>query len=143
MFGKRPAEPSQPRRVDTIIGKDTRIEGRLEAAGTIRIDGRIDGEIEADGDVVIGEPGRLVASVHARNITIAGEVQGNVYAEGRLEIVPTGKLYGDVKVAVLAIEDGAVFKGSCEMTAAQPQSRLLPGKVEPPALPEGEASEEG
>ncbi len=140
MFGKRPAEPAQPRKVDTIVGKETRINGRIEAAGTIRIDGRVDGEIEADGDVVIGEPGRLVASVHARNITIAGEIQGNIHAEGRLEIVPTGKLYGDVKVAVLAIEDGAIFKGTCEMIAAEPQTRLLPGKVATAELPEGESS---
>ncbi|NLG80065.1 MAG: polymer-forming cytoskeletal protein [Firmicutes bacterium] len=143
MFGKRPAESPHPRRVDTIIGKETRISGRIEAAGTIRIDGRVDGEIEADGDVVVGEPGRLVASIHARNVTIAGEVQGNIHAEGRLELLPTGKLYGDVKVSVLAIEDGAIFKGACEMATTEPQARLLPGKVAPPQLPEGGTSEDG
>lgn len=143
MFGKRAAEPQQPRKVDTIIGKDTRISGRIQAAGTIRIDGSVDGEIEADGDVVIGEPGRLVASIHARSVTVAGEIQGNIHAEGRLELLPTGKLYGDVKTAVLAIEDGAIFKGACEMTDAAAQGRLLPGKVAPPALPEGGTSEDG
>lgn len=142
MFGKRPAEPPQPRKVDTIIGKETRISGRIEAAGTIRIDGRVDGEIEADGDVVVGEPGRLVASIHARNVTVAGEVQGNIHAEGRLELLPTGKLYGDIKLAVLAIEDGAIFKGACEMITTEPQGRLLPGKVAPPELPEGGPSED-
>ncbi|MGE5594348.1 MAG: bactofilin family protein [Betaproteobacteria bacterium] len=137
MFGKRSSEPAQPRKVDTIIGKETRVSGRVQASGTIRVDGSIDGEIEADGDVVIGEPGRLVASIHARNVTIAGEVQGDVHAEGRLELLPTGKLYGDVKTAILAIEDGAIFKGACEMITAEPQGKLLTGKVSPPALPEG------
>lgn len=137
MFGKRP-EAVQPKRVDTIIGKDTQVTGRIVAAGTIRIDGRVEGEIETDSDVVVGEPGRVVASIHARNVTIAGEVQGNIHAEGRLEIVPSGKLYGDVKIAVLAIEDGAIFKGMCEMIMEDARPKLLPGKTAAPELPQGE-----
>ncbi|MCR4402471.1 MAG: polymer-forming cytoskeletal protein [Firmicutes bacterium] len=143
MFGKRTGEPQQPKKVDTIIGKDTRISGRIQAEGTIRIEGTVDGEIDADGDVIVGEPGRLVASIHARNVTVAGEVQGNIHSEGRLELLPTGKLYGDVKTAVLAIEDGAIFKGACEMTEAPARGRLLPGKTAPPALPEGEDGASG
>lgn len=137
MFGKRP-EAVQPKRVDTILGKETQVTGRLVVTGTIRIDGRVEGEIEADGDVVVGEPGRVVASIRARNVMIAGEVQGNVQAEGRLEIVPSGKLYGDVKISVLAIEDGAIFRGTCEMIMEGARPKLLPGKTATPELPQGE-----
>lgn len=136
MFGKRP-ETVQTKRVDTIIGKETHLTGRLVATGAIRIDGRVEGEIEADGDVVVGEPGKIVASIRARNVTVAGEVQGNVYAEGRLEIVPSGKIYGDVKIAVLAIEDGAIFKGMCEMITEDSRPKLLPGRTVA-ELPQGE-----
>lgn len=141
MFGKR-AEPVQPKKVDTIIGKETQVTGHVVAAGTIRVDGRIEGEIDAAGDVVVGEPGRVVASIRGRNVTIAGEVQGNVYAEGRLEIVPSGKLCGDVKTAVLAIEDGAIFKGMCEMVTDDGQRKLLPSGTVPPELPQGKQDED-
>ncbi len=136
MFGKRP-EPAQPKKVDTIIGKETQIAGHIVATGTIRVDGRVEGDIAADGDVIVGESGRIVASIRARNVTVAGEVQGDVYAGGRLEIVPSGKLYGDVRTAVLAIEDGAIFKGMCEMITDTAQTRpLLPVETAAPVLPE-------
>ncbi len=140
MFGKRP-EAVQPKGVDTIIGRETQITGRLVAGGTIRVDGRVEGEIETDGDVVVGEPGKVAASIRARNVTIAGEVQGNIHAAGRLELVPSGKLYGDVEVAILAIEDGAIFKGMCEMIAEDVAPKLLPGKTAAPELPQREAGE--
>lgn len=128
MFGRRPQAP-QNRKVDTIIGKDTKATGRIEICGSIRIDGCFDGDIHADGDVAVGDTGKLKAAIHAVNVTIAGEVEGDIYASGRLEIALTGRLYGEVKAGALRIEDGAIFKGSCEMLEDRESPKLLTGEV--------------
>ena len=41
MFGKRPQAP-QNKKVDTIIGKDTNANGRMDVRGSIRLDGCFD-----------------------------------------------------------------------------------------------------
>ena len=128
MFGRRPQTP-QNKKVDTIIGKDTKANGRMEVSGSMRVDGCFDGDIQADGDVAIGENARLKAAIRAVNVTIAGEVEGDVHASGRLEIASTGRLYGEVKASALRIEDGAIFRGSCEMLEERECPKLLPGEV--------------
>lgn len=113
---KNNVEVSGNKKIDTIIGKDTVVKGRVDSEGAIRIDGRFEGEIYTSSDLVVGEAGNILATrIEAKNICIAGEVHGNIVARGKLELVPTGKLYGDVQMAVLVVEDGAVFQGQCEM----------------------------
>ena len=113
---KNNVEVPGSKKIDTIIGKDTVVKGRVDSEGAIRIDGRFEGEIYTSSDLVVGESGNIAATrIEAKNISIAGEVHGNVVARGKLELIPTGKLYGDVQMAILVVEDGAVFQGQCEM----------------------------
>ncbi|MFY9321790.1 MAG: polymer-forming cytoskeletal protein [Firmicutes bacterium] len=135
MLGRRPQAPQNKKidgkkidtkKIDTIIGRDTVANGRLEIRGSIRVDGSFDGHIHADGDVAVGESGKLKATIHAENITIAGKVEGDLYASGRLEVASTGRLYGEVKAGSLCVEDGAVFIGSCEMLEDDEFPKLLP-----------------
>ena len=79
------------------------------------MDGEFKGEIKAKGDVVVGEAGRVEASIEARNVLVGGTIKGNIVALGKVDIAPTGKLFGDMRVRNLMIEEGAVFKGNCLM----------------------------
>lgn len=116
MFGrKKAAEPVAYDKVDTLVGKDTIFQGVITATGTVRVDGEFKGEIKAKGDLVVGEAGRIEASIEARNVLIGGTIKGNIIATGKVDIAPTGKLYGDMRVRNLMIEEGAVFKGNCLM----------------------------
>lgn len=133
VFSRRSQAP-QNKKVDTILGKDSNSNGRIEIGGSIRVDGYFDGEIKAAGDVTVGDSARVKASIRAVNITIAGEVVGNLYASGRLEIASTGRLCGEVKTGALCIEDGAIFKGSCEMIDDRELPKLPPGKVSDTAI---------
>lgn len=102
-------------KVDTIIGKGTSFQGTTNATGTVRIDGEYKGEIKAKGDVIIGDTGRVEATVEARNVIVAGHLRGNIQAQGKVDLSSTAKLYGDMRVKNLLIEEGAVFKGNCVM----------------------------
>lgn len=115
MFGGKKVTASFGEQVETIIGKDTQFSGAIQATGAIRVDGRFEGELSTTSDVVIGETGNLKAQVKAKNVTIAGIVNGNMDVLEKLELLPTAKLYGDIKVGVLIIGEGATFKGACEM----------------------------
>lgn len=104
--------------VDTLIGRDTNIKGSIDAKGTIRFDGQFEGEISTAGAVIIGETGNIKAQLKARAATVAGTVNGNMTITEKLELLSSAKIYGDIKVGMLIISEGAVFKGACEMKQA-------------------------
>lgn len=102
-------------RIDTVLGPSSNIEGKINASGTVRIDGKYIGDIFSEADVIIGENGNINGNIHAENISISGTVTGNIFAKGLLEILATGKLDGDIEVKKIVISDGAIFKGKCNM----------------------------
>jgi len=102
------------------IAEGVSIQGTIRASGVVRIDGRVRGEIAAQGDVVIGPRGVVAAQVAADNVIVAGELRGTVSASGRLHVLAGGKLFGTAKVGLLIVEDGALFKGKCEMELRRP-----------------------
>jgi cytoskeletal protein CcmA (bactofilin family) len=120
MFGKKQAINAD--KMDTLIGKETSIAGKITANGTLRIDGRVDGEIISQGDVIIGEGAKVQAGIQARNILLAGELKGNVTASGRVELAASSKLEGDIQVNSLLVEEGAQFLGSCTMAGKKDSS---------------------
>ena len=127
MFGGKKVPVSFGEQVETIIGKDTQIKGSINATGAIRIDGQFEGDLSTTSDTVIGETGSLKAQLKARNVTVAGVVTGNMDVTEKLELLPTAKLFGDIKVGVLIIGEGATFKGACEMrheTSGQPDKNI-------------------
>ena len=115
MFGSSKRSPVFGEQVETIIGRDTKVQGSVVAGGTLRVDGQVDGEIVAKGDIVVGETGSVKAQIKGRSATIAGVVHGNVEVTDKLELASSAKLYGDIKTGILIIGEGAVFKGACEM----------------------------
>lgn len=114
MFKKR--EELDYSNVDTILGKDTEFSGSISGKGILRIDGKISGEIVQNGDIIVGDNGFVDASIKARHITVSGTVHGNIEASGLLKLLSSAKVFGDIKVLNLSIADGAIYKGSCEMT---------------------------
>ncbi len=114
--------------VVTIIGQGTTIVGELKSKGTVRIEGMVSGRIHCDDTIVIQETGRVKAELVAGQIIISGEVEGNVFAHDRLEVTAKGKLLGDITAPKIAIAEGVLFEGKCQMKA--------PGQIKPPG--EGE-----
>lgn len=112
---KRDVGPRNVEKIDTIIGKDTVFQGTINATGTVRIDGEFKGEIKAKGDLIIGDAGRVEATVEARNVLVSGHLRGNIQATGKVDLASTARLFGDMRVKNLLIEEGAIFKGNCIM----------------------------
>lgn len=102
-------------RVDTLIGKTSKFEGKLDADGTVRIDGEFVGNISVKGDVILGEEGKMFGDISANNVIISGVVEGNVTTSNQLKLNTSGKIIGDIHVSSLIVEDGAIFEGKCTM----------------------------
>lgn len=133
MFGSsKKTTTSYVGEVETIIGKDTIFKGNISGTGSIRIDGQFDGEINTNGNIMIGETSKVTAQIKAMNATVAGTIYGNVDITEKLELLPSSQIFGDLKVGVLIIGEGAGFKGACEMRENIGQSIIKPknNKVE-------------
>lgn len=111
MFGKH--KNTVNKIVETMVGKDTVLNGTLQSRGSVRIDGTFQGEINSQGDLIIGEDAQVKACVDCANIIIAGRLDGNVCAKGKLELRSTGVMIGDVEAGTVSVEEGAVIKGYC------------------------------
>lgn len=118
MFRKKNSS-SNMASVNAIIGKGTKIEGKLVSEGAVRIDGSFEGEVSIEGDLVVGEAGQVKAAVSARNLLVVGTIDGNVITSGQLEIASTGKIKGDVQTARLIVEAGGLLKGHCKMSSQE------------------------
>jgi len=108
MMGIKKSERS----IDTIISKDTVIEGKITLPTSLRVDGKIYGEIECGGIVYIGKGAYVEPVIRAKNIVIAGEVKGDVIASEKVRIEPSGKLIGSISSKGIVIEDGGTFNGT-------------------------------
>jgi cytoskeletal protein CcmA (bactofilin family) len=130
MFGnnkKAPvaAPPTTNGKPETVIGANTSFVGTLKSDGNIRIDGTVEGDIEILGNLIIGETGRVIATVKAQNVHISGAVKGEITAVEQLEISPTGKVWGDISTAALSIDPGGLFRGQSAMTTNIEEPLLL------------------
>ncbi|MFA8450807.1 MAG: polymer-forming cytoskeletal protein [Bacteroidales bacterium] len=105
-----------------IIGNGTKIVGEVNSSGDFRIDGELEGKINCEGKIVIGEPGLINGEVHCSEIDISGRMIGQLFVSDLATLTSTADFKGEVKAGNLAIEPGAKFSGTSEMTES---SRLL------------------
>lgn len=97
--------------IETVIAENTIINGEVISQGSVRIDGCIEGCIRAEGDLIIGEKGRITGNIEARNLLIAGWLSGNCQVTGKAHITPTGVVAGDITSTTLVVEEGGLFQG--------------------------------
>jgi len=115
-------------RFETLIGRQTEIQGTLHVVQSVRIDGKVVGNIEAPKDqaitVVIGPEGEIQGDVLASRVIVAGKVAGNIDAYERVELMTSALVQGDVKYGSIAVEHGARLLGLLlQVDASQPQVR--------------------
>ncbi|MDQ0257920.1 cytoskeletal protein CcmA (bactofilin family) [Evansella vedderi] len=87
--------------VTTVIGPNTKVEGKLHIESSIRIDGKVYGEIKCAGDITIGKEGYVEKGIIARNLFLAGTVKGNVKVDNKIHIYDTGYLDGSAEMKTI------------------------------------------
>ena len=101
--------------MNTIIGKGTRLEGTMEVAQSLRIDGIFKGQVKASDTLIVGTTGELTdVTVQVKNAIIGGVVKGNIVASSKVTLESSSRLEGDLTAKLLVIEEGALFTGNCK-----------------------------
>jgi cytoskeletal protein CcmA (bactofilin family) len=126
-FGRQePAKPTPgptvtplPTMKNSVIGKTIFIKGHIFSDEEIFIEGKIEGKINIKHRVVVGKSGVVNADIEANEIIIKGTVNGNVKGNSKVEIVPNGVLNGNILSPTVKLAEGAVFKGSIDMTSKE------------------------
>jgi len=99
-----------------FLEKGVILEGRLELAGTFRIDCQMKGTIVSNSTVVIGENARVEGEINGNHVVIGGRFEGLLSAKGRVEILAKGVVRGEVHAPCMVIEAGGILDGRCHMT---------------------------
>jgi len=108
-------EKTNGRGLHTIIGSGTILEGSLKVDHDVRVDGTIKGKVVINGDLIVGVSGVIEADIEVRSTKLGGKIIGNMIATERIELEEKSSLLGDIKTKDLVINEGAIFRGKCEM----------------------------
>ncbi len=117
----------------TFIGLGCKIDGSIDCAGNLRVEGEITGNVTAKGDVEIAPDGRVTGkTLTANNVVVHGHIKSNISARGLLRIHKHAVVEGDVSASALDIENGARFvgysnTGILEAEILQMDQAALPG----------------
>ena len=106
---------TKPARIDTLIGKASRVHGDMEFAGGLHLDGRIEGNLRADpvegSSLSVSETGSIDGNVEAGIIMLNGAVRGDIVARGRVVLGATARVQGNVYYGVIEMTLGAQIMG--------------------------------
>jgi cytoskeletal protein CcmA (bactofilin family) len=127
MFERRKSRPPQ-KRIDSLIGAGTVVQGNVMFAGGLRIDGAVDGKVatasNAPGTLVISEHARVDGEVKVSHVVINGSVSGPVIANDYLELQAKARVNGDVVYRTLEMHVGAIVQGKLIHAEAETASVL-------------------
>lgn len=118
MVKKRAERGESGEEAGTIIGRNSKIEGKLKAKEDVIIEGNINGNVRVEKDFTISPDGNVKATVHANSVCIKGKMLGDIVAKSRVEILPSGSLEGNIKAPAIMISEGAFFRGNVDMGKA-------------------------
>lgn len=101
----------------SVIGRTTRVRGRVTGAVDLHVEGFVDGEIAVSGDVTVDAHGLVGASVQGRRLVVRGAVKGDLLGEEAVVLEDGARVVGDVRAPRVAIASGALVRGYVETGA--------------------------
>lgn len=125
MFGKKNPPP-----IKSLIAEGTLVEGDLQFAEGLRLDGQVRGKVLASVDrpsiLVISEHAVVEGSVAADHIIVNGRINGPVLARQMLELQPKARITGDVTYQNLEMHTGAIVHGTLipQLESTPPQAAI-------------------
>ncbi len=136
MFNRK--QQSKKAKIDTLIGAGTRINGDVEFAGGLHLDGYINGNVKAEAGsasfLSVSHSGSVEGSVVAPSVILNGVVKGDIEAADRVELGAKARVMGNVRYSIIETAVGAQINGKL---IHQENSRAKAGSPAPGA---GESS---
>ncbi len=102
-------------RIDTLIGKAARVNGDVEFAGGLHLDGAIIGNVRSDraptSTLSVSQGGSIEGMVDVPNVRLDGTVKGDIHAPGRVVLGATARVEGNLYYGVIEMTLGAQIMG--------------------------------
>jgi cytoskeletal protein CcmA (bactofilin family) len=102
-------------RIDTLIGRSARVQGDIEFAGGLHIDGCVTGNVRVvaggEGSLSVSEHGVIDGSVEAPQVVLNGTVNGDIVARDQVVLGAKAKVRGNVSYGVIEMALGAEITG--------------------------------
>jgi cytoskeletal protein CcmA (bactofilin family) len=122
MWNTKKSTPQK--RIDSLIGAGTAVNGDIVFSGGLRIDGKVCGNVTAaNGDpctLVVSEQACVDGEIRVSHVVVNGTVNGPVIADDYLELQPKARICGDVSYRQIEMHIGAVIQG--RLNHAEPGS---------------------
>ena len=117
--------------IQTSIGREVTLEGKLIFERTVQLDGYFVGSVESkEGTIIVSETGVVHADILVHTAIVSGEVKGNIRATDCIALYPPARVFGDLLAPVVVIDAGVVFEGNCTMTKPADDSAIKTAKME-------------
>lgn len=101
--------------IDTLIGRGTNIQGDVEFAGGLHIEGRVTGSVRgaagASSALSVSEHGVVEGSVEAGHVVLNGAVYGDIYGAERVLLGAKARVQGNVHYGAIEMALGAEIQG--------------------------------
>ncbi len=102
-------------KTSSILGPELEIHGDVKVSGSLLIYGKVFGSIQSSGAVRTANGSVVNGNISAKEVAIGGKVDGDLDVEKKVTLGDTSFLTGNLKAAILTIEEGAKFDGVCSM----------------------------
>lgn len=119
-----------------VLGSDVEIKGTLKFTGELTFEGKLEGEIHTDGILNLGDSAVINGNIDVQSVVVRGKINGNITAKEKVDIKAKTELFGDVRAAKLAIEEGVTFVGKIDVNPNKVSPTAGPRSGEQPKFPE-------
>jgi len=130
MFGNGNKKRSASMKVETLVGRNTELQGDIHFTGGLHIDGVIKGNVTAEAGTSsilrLSEHGRIEGEVRVPHINLNGTVHGDVHASEGVELASHARVNGNVYYKLIEMAMGAEVNGNLvheSDNARQPASK--------------------
>ena len=110
---------SDNNKINSIIGPQVEVDGDVKVVGSILIYGKINGSVKATGTVRSAKESHIIGDIESRDANISGKVDGDLNVENKTVLEKNCILNGNLTTLIVVVEQGATFKGLCNMGGAK------------------------
>ncbi len=100
-----------------VIGPKAHVKGEVGGDEDVVVEGLVEGHVRISRDLRVSAGGMVRATIEAQAVIVSGEVVGDCTASQRVEIQASGRLTGNIRAPRIVIAEGALFKGTSDMSS--------------------------
>lgn len=122
-------------RIDTLVGRQTEIQGDIRFSGGLHVDGTVKGNVTADNDgrsmLSLSESGAIEGEVSVPYVVLNGTVAGDVRSSEHVELASKARITGNVHYNLLEMSIGAEVNGKLVRAHEPAETPLALGHGKP------------